>query len=85
MTEFHPPAPEIKYFQDDKNTCCFSSLESYLFASRGYLSEQAILLYPREYLKFESKRYKDMINFGNDIMIDKKETKVISILFIGSC
>ena len=32
MHNFYPHAPEIKYVQDDKNTCVLSSLDTALFA-----------------------------------------------------
>ena len=33
MHDFYPRAPEVKYVQDDKNTCCLVSLDSALFAA----------------------------------------------------
>ena len=44
MKTFHPHAPNIKHAQDDKNTCCFSSLVSSQFDARELVSGQAILL-----------------------------------------
>ena len=33
VTEFNPHAPGIEYIQYVENNCCFSSLESAMFAS----------------------------------------------------
>ena len=53
----------------------FTILASNLINSSEYVSERAILLRLTEFLLCESKEYKDIIKFENDIMIDKERNK----------
>ena len=43
MHAFDPHAPEIKYVQDDENTCCLGSLASDLFSSNKHVAEHAVM------------------------------------------
>ena len=36
MHDFHPHAPEIKYIQDEENTCFLSGMASALFAANEH-------------------------------------------------
>ena len=43
MYDLHPHAPEIKYFQYEKNTCCLSSMSSTLFAANEDVAEYNVV------------------------------------------
>ena len=43
MNAFYIHAPEIKYVQDDNNTCCLSSLTYVLFSAREHVVKHAVL------------------------------------------
>ena len=38
MHDFHPRAQDIKYVQDDWNTCCLSCMDPALFASNEHFA-----------------------------------------------
>ena len=44
MNHFHPHSPEIKYVQDDVNTCCFGNFVSDMFDVKEHFSKQDIVL-----------------------------------------
>ena len=43
MNDFDHLAPEIKYVQDDKNTCFLSSLASDLFVVNEHVAEHDVV------------------------------------------
>ena len=43
MRTCDPHVPEIKYVQDDENTCCLGSLASDFFSSNKHVAEHAVM------------------------------------------
>ena len=70
MNDFHPYAQNSKYVQDYENACCIISLASTLLDSREYTAEQAVVLWLKLSLIFESFGYKNGIQFTDYIIID---------------
>ena len=54
MHDFYPHAPEIKYVQDDNNTCCLSSMYSNFFAVNENFAEHAVVSQLLSYLSCDT-------------------------------
>ena len=63
MHAFDPHAPEIKYVQDDENTCCLGSLASDLFDVNEYVVEHDVVHRISPYLSCYNVDFKNSIKF----------------------
>ena len=68
MHDFDIHAPEIKYVQDDKNTCCLSVMVSALFAVNEHISEYAVVYRLSPFLLFDTVYFMNRLNFYSDII-----------------
>ena len=68
MYNFDHHAPEIKYVQNDDNSCVFSSLSSSLFDVNENIAEHALLSKKISYLSFDIVSYMNRIRFANKIL-----------------
>ena len=66
--EFHPEEPVVKCHQQSSNSCCFISLAS-AFYSIGYKKDETDLVnHVEESLTLHKNRFRNMVDFDNDIM-----------------
>ena len=75
MHDFHPHEPEIKYFQNEENTCVFSSLYSDLFSENEHYVEHAVLSQLSSYLSCDTVGYMNRIRFSTKILTDGVRNK----------
>ena len=70
MNDFHPHTIEIKYVQDEENTCFLISLTSSLSAANEHVAEHAVVYQLSSSLSCDTVGFKNRIKFFSDILKD---------------
>ena len=68
---FRHNSSAIKYVQNQKSTCVFSSFASALYDAKEHVEKKAIAYWLKSSFKSESLGYLNSINFANKIMTDR--------------
>ena len=71
MHDYDPHAPEIKYVQDDKNTCVFISLDYSFFTVNEHVVEHSVVSRLSSSLSCETVGFINRIKFASNILTDR--------------
>ena len=75
MNAFDCHAPEIKYVQDDNNTCVLSILDYALYSANYHVAEHDVVSQISSYLSCDTVGFINRIKFYRDILTDRVRNK----------